>query len=111
MSARDFLDSLAAQAGDALTDAAGNLSVAVKTNLGPEITVWDGSASDGEGGTPSTSLAEILGVKAAVIVRAGSGRVLKQFGDYPATDPVRVVIALAALGMLLFVLVRGVLPR
>lgn len=108
MSARDLLDSLV----DAAADAAGNLSVSVKTNLGPEITVWSGAADGGTGGGASSpSLAERLGIRAAVIVRGSRGQVLKEFGDYPATEPWKVALALLAAGALLFVIVRGVWPR
>jgi len=109
--ASDLLDSLKDSAQGVLSNTLSSLTVSVKTNLGPEFTVWSGAA-DGEGGAPSSSsVADRLGIKAAVIVRGARGEVLKEFGDYPTTEPVKVALALALALVLVVVLVRGVMPR
>lgn len=108
------------QVGDALDDilgiarsyvAGGGVRVSVKTNFGPELSVYAGElsrgASGGQGG--GFSLSRLVGLKAAVIVRDGRGATIATYGDYPATEPLRAVLALLALGALGFVLVRGVL--
>lgn len=92
--------------------AGGGVRVAVKTNFGPELPVYagelsrsGGASSGGQGG----ALSRLVGLKAAVIVRDGRGATLATYGDYPATEPLRAVLALLALGALGFILVRGVL--
>lgn len=93
--------------------AGGGVRVSVKTNFGPELPVYagqldrGGGASGGQGG--GFSISRLVGLKAAVIVRDGRGATIATYGDYPATEPLRAVLALLALGALGFVLVRGVL--
>ena len=94
---------------------AGGISVSVKTNYGPEIPIYSGAmsggASTGAGGTPSSPslLSTLLGLKAAVIVRDATGRTLTTFGTPPATDPVRVGVALGIVALVALIMFRGVL--
>ena len=78
----------------------GGVRVAVKTNLGPEIPVYVGSGD--RRGNP-------LGIKAGVIVRDRDGNVISQFGEPPATEPLKVFLLLAVVSVVGFVIVRGVL--
>lgn len=78
----------------------GGLRVAVKTNLGPEFQVGEGSG-----------FAKALGIQAAVIVRDRQGSVLFTHGTPPPTNPALVAAFAAAAALLGYLLVRGVLKR
>lgn len=82
----------------------GGVRVSVKTNLGPEIPVFNGT---GQGG----GIARALGLEAGVIVRDRNGRVIATHGDPPPTEPLKVAALLALVSLLSFVLIRGVIPR
>lgn len=93
-------ESVSALARDAVSS--GGVRVYVKTNFGPEFPV---SGGDGPG------LAELVGLKAGVVVRDRRGAKLASYGGYPPTDPARVALLLALAGLLGFVLIRGVFKR
>ncbi len=80
--------------------AAGAIVVGVKTNLGPELELGQGSG-----------LARALGIQAAVIVRDRQGRVLFTHGEPPATNLLLAATLVAAAALLGFFLVRGVVKR
>ncbi len=87
--------------------------ISVKTNYGPEIPVATAALSSGDGGSSGQArggiVAELLGVKAAVIVRNAAGDTISTFGEVPKTDPVRLCVALAIVGGLAWLIVRGAL--
>lgn len=102
-------------AGAAQSYLANGITVRVKSNYTPAITVYTGSSSSGQGGqAPSSSggsiLSNLIGLQAGVVVTdSGSGRVLATYGPdngVPPTDWVRVGIALAVIGILGFGLVK-----
>lgn len=91
--------------------AGGGIQVAVKTNFGPELPVYTGELRRGSQGTGQGggfSLSRLVGLKAAVVVRDGRGATLATYGEYPRTEPLRAVLALAALAGLGFILIRGI---
>lgn len=96
----DWRDQLGELAGELLES--GGVQVWVKTNLGPPWRV-----SGGEGG----GLAELLGLKAAVLVTDRSGRRLASYGTPPPTEPLKVALLVAVAGALGFLLLRGGLKR
>lgn len=83
----------------------GGLRVYVKTNYGPEIPIYAGGKSDGGGSV----VGDLVGVRAQVIVRDAKGKTIKTIGDPAPTDPIRVTVLLAILGLVGFVVVRGVI--
>ena len=83
----------------------GGLQVFVKTNYGPEIPIYTGS--DGE--ASQSAVGDLIGVKAQVIIRDAKGKTIKTIGSAAPTDPVRVGFMLALLGLIGFVVVRGVI--
>ena len=93
----DLLSSLGTAVG---TYAADQVTISVKTNLGPEIQVFDGSDQ-------SPGLLSQLGIQAAVIVRDMNGNVLTTLGDVPPTNPIVALGALAIIATLGYVVVRG----
>ncbi len=60
------------------------MRLSIKTNLGPELPVYDGDSAGG--------LVGLLGIKAGVIVRAKDGSVITTYGDPPPTDPIKVAL-------------------
>lgn len=89
--------------------------VSIKTNLGPEIAVTELSLQDAgeEGGGGSSArrsrgLFDLLGIKTAVIVRAGNGSTIATYGTPPKTDPLRVAGLVLVAGFIGFLLVRGI---
>ncbi len=99
-------------AGAAQSYLASGITVEVKTNYTPAITVYTGSstpgqaAQPGQGGGIGSAFSQLVGLEAGVVVRdAASGRVLASYGPNngdPPTDWVRVSIALALIGLLGF---------
>lgn len=117
MTGAEYFASLASDvvdiAGDYLRS---GVRVSVKTNYGPELPIFSGSAEGGSGssggGRGGFGLGKLIGFKAAVIVRNRDGHVIATYGGTPpATEPVRLVGLLVVLGAIGFVLVRGVWPR
>lgn len=108
-----LIQELEGLAGSYLT---GGVTVQVKSNYTPAITVYTGSAgSSGSGGSSGPSsgnlFSRLIGLKAGVEVLDSSGNMVASYGDWPATDWVRVAIALAAIGLLgigLIKLVRSI---
>lgn len=99
-----LISELEGLAGSYLT---GGVTVQVKSNYTPAITVYTGStggSSSGgssSGGAPSGNLfSRLIGLKAGVEVLDSSGNVVASYGDWPPTDWVRVIAALAVIGML-----------
>lgn len=98
-----LISELEGLAGSYLT---GGVTVQVKSNYTPAITVYTGSAggSSGSGGAGAPSsgnlFSRLVGLKAGVEVLDSSGNVVASYGDWPATDWVRVAIALATIGLL-----------
>jgi hypothetical protein len=87
--------------------------LSIKTNYTPEIPIATAELTAGDRGGGSAGrrsvVAELLGVKAAVIVRNQRGEIISTFGQAPKTDPVRAILALLIAGGVLFLLVRGAL--
>lgn len=113
-------DVLGQLAGTAEGYLSGGVTVAVKTNYTPKLTVYSGSSGGGAGGASSTSgglgqaLSNLVGVQVGVQVRdAHTGHLIASYGPNggaPATDWVRVAVLLAvvgALGLGLIQLVRA----
>ena len=83
----------------------GGISVEVKTNYTPAITVYSGSGSSSAspGSSSSSSgnlLSRLVGLEAGVRVLSSDGHELASYGQWPATDWVRVAIALSLIGLL-----------
>lgn len=102
-------------AGAAQSYLANGITVQVKTNYTPAITVYTGSSSSEQlsaGGASSGSsvLSRLVGLKAGVLVKdAASGRVLATYGadnGDPPTNWLRVAVALAVIGLVGFVVVK-----
>jgi len=91
------LEYLQAAAGDALNKS--GLEVVVKTNLGPELSVY--KAGDTSPPSPLTKL-----LRVGVQVRDKSGRVLTSWGEWPPTSPYAVAGAAAAVLLLLYLVAR-----
>ncbi len=116
----DLSDVLGGLVGDITNIASGfaaGITVAVKTNFTPEITVYSGSAdaSNGSGSAGATGAAgstmpslgglvsKLAGVQVGVVVKDSGGRVLAHYGangGEPETDWVRVAVALGVIGLL-----------
>ncbi len=109
MSAIDqLLQEVAGVAGSYLTN---GITVEVKTNYTPAITVYTGSnGSSGSGGSSSSGgsglFSQLVGLQAGVRVLAADGHVLATYGEWPQTDWVRVAAALGLIGLLGFGLVK-----
>lgn len=76
----------------------GIVQVQVKTNYTPALTLWTGGAQ-----VPTSApsgLGKILGLQGGVRVLDGAGNILAELGPWPATDPVRLGLALGALVLL-----------
>lgn len=84
----------------------GGIRVEVKTNYAPAITVYSGNggSSSGAGSAGSSSsgnlFSRLLGLQAGVRVVSADGHELASYGDWPATDWVRVTAALVVVGLL-----------
>jgi len=83
--------------------------VSVKTNLGPEIDL--GRIDLGGGRTGGGAVSGPAGLRAAVLVRDQSGRAIATFGDPPATEPARVLLAAGVAALLIALLLRGLRRR
>lgn len=102
------LQEVAGVAGSYLTN---GITVEVKTNYTPAITVYTGS--NGQGGSSASGqsagggiFSQLVGLQAGVRVLASDGHVLATYGEWPTTDWVRVAAALAVIGLLGFGLVK-----
>lgn len=80
----------------------GALQLQVKTNYTPALTVYNQSGQPGAG----SAIAGLLGIQGGARVLDASGNVIMQMGDWPATDPVRVTIALGLAAFLGYGLVK-----
>lgn len=105
-----FADGVLGLAGDYVRS--GGVSIAVKTNFGPEIKLASSSiapsgAPGGGGGDGGGGVLDLLGVRAAVVVRDRSGKRIAGYGDYPATEPLRVVGLVVVVALIGVVFVRG----
>ena len=76
----------------------GGVRVYVKTNYGPEVPLTGGTGPN---------LASILGIKAAVVVRDKRGNRIAGYGDYPATDVLKVSILFGSALALVWLAWRG----
>lgn len=91
-----------------LEDIAGSLinqesyQVYIKTNLGPEVMVYDSSA-------PSDDQPSILSglVEAGISIRTSSGKELANYGGYPETNILLSLGLGGLIGFSLFSLIRG----
>lgn len=105
-----FADGVLDLAGDYVRS--GGVSIAVKTNYGPEVKLASSSiAPSGApgGGGGGGGVLDLLGVRAAVVVRDRDGKRLASYGDYPPTEPLRVLGLVVVVALLGVVLVRGVM--
>lgn len=80
------------------------LRVAVKTNLGPEVVVYNADQP-----AERSALADML--QLGVIVRDRYGTVLAKHGGYPQTNPLLAGGLLLGFGGLLYVIGRGLARR
>lgn len=80
--------------------AAGNVSVEVKTNLGPPLTFSNLTA-------PGPSALDLLGVQYSVTVLDAQGRVLVKTADPPATNVLLATAYVTVFAGALFVFYRG----
>lgn len=78
----------------------GGLRVSVKTNLGPEFDVWDGRSKTG-------SLAQLLGIRGAIIVRDRDGKPIFVQGEPPATNWILTALYGAGIAYLGYLIWRG----
>lgn len=97
----NLLDVLKAAGNVAYNAQTGGLRVGVKTNLGPEFTVWDGKSKSG-------GIAQMLGIKGAIIVRDANGKVLLVQGEPPETNVLLAGLYLAGAAYLGYLLWRGI---
>lgn len=100
----DYLGDLQKLAGSYLDQ--GGLQVFVKTNYGPEIPIYTGKDKNAGQGNP---IAELIGLRAQVIVKDAKGKTVTTYGDAAPTDMARVLVVLSVLGLIGFVVVRGVI--
>lgn len=89
----DFLDDLREDVTALAKDYAtgGGVQVYVKTNYGPELPVYTGIDQGGDG----PGLADVIGLKAQIIIKDKDGRVITKYGDPAPTEPLKA----AALGL------------
>jgi hypothetical protein len=76
-------------------------TVSVKTNLTPEITLFDSSKHS----DPKTNKSKFL--KYSVIVRNKNGEVLYQQGEYPETDKIKTTVIYTGLAIGAYIFIRG----
>lgn len=85
--------------------------ISIKTNFGPELPVataaLGNSGGAGGGGSRGAGIAGLLGFKAAVIVRDAQGETIATYGDPPKTEVWRALLAVAVVGGLAFLVIRG----
>jgi hypothetical protein len=96
-------------ANAAETYVANNVKVTLKTNLTPEITLYD-PTTQGDSSLQPGLLGQ-LGIQASVLIYDTSGNLittLPQGQPVPVTDPVKVIIGVGLVGALAYLLVRGV---
>ncbi len=82
----------------------GIVELQVKTNYTPALTLYTGGAQ-----VPSSApsgLSKLLGIEGGVRVLDGAGNVIASIGPWPATDPLRVALALGALGLITWGAIR-----
>ena len=96
----NFLDALKAAGNLAYEAQTGGLRVSVKTNVAPEFSVWDGQSKNG-------GLAQLLGIKGAVIVRDASGKILMIHGEPPPTNWILTGVYAAGVAYLGYLIWRG----
>lgn len=96
-----FLQQLGGVLTSSATRAAGNVSVRVKTNLGPPLTVSNLTA-------PGPSILDAFGIKYAVTVLDAQGNPLVSTGNEPPTNPVIVAAYLSLFAGVSFIMFRGV---
>lgn len=70
--------------------------VTLESNLAPPITVYSGGMQTSTGG--AAGLGKILGIRAGVVVRNAAGQELARFGQPSKPDPLRMALALLAVG-------------
>jgi hypothetical protein len=99
MIARDLIGVIGRVTGSAIQSS--GVRVSVKTNLGPEFTVWDGPAKAGAG------LAQSIGIRGAVIVRDAQGNVLFTHGEPPETNLLLSAIFFSVAAYIGFLIWRG----
>lgn len=97
----DLIDTLVSDVtGAAGTYTANSVRITLKTNLGPEVTVYDPTDA-------SPSLLSQLGVQAALNVYDTNGNLLTTVGTVPATNPLMVIAALAVLAGIGIIVLKG----
>lgn len=98
----NFLDVLKTVGETAYQAQTGGLQISLKTNLGPELKIWDGKSKDGR------SLAQLLGIKGAFIVRDRVGKVIMIHGEVPKTNILLSAAYLAGASYIAYLIWRGV---
>ena len=99
-----LLDSIA-DVGNVLS---GNVRATLESNIAPPIQVYGGAGADN-----GASIAAALGIRAGVVVRDPSGRVIARLGDPAAFEPLRAaLLALGVVGAVVaLVMVAGAVRR
>lgn len=97
----NFLQQLTGVLESSVARAAGNVSVRVKTNLGPAMTFSNLTA-------PGPSALDVTGIKYAVTVLDAQGKPLVTTGDEPSTNLILVAVYLSLFAGVTLILYRGV---
>lgn len=102
----NFFDKLKVKAEKIKTKAANlyddtGATVSIKTNLTPEIQVFDTAKKSAKSNGNQF-------LKYAIIVRDKNGTVLFKHGEYPETDPVKSAIVYSLIGLSAYIFLRGI---
>lgn len=82
------------------------VKVYVKTDIGPEIKVFDSDAPVNKDGSDTSSDSQLI--KYGVIVRDRKGKRIGSYGKYPDTNPIKLLIIAGVVGTGLFITLKGI---
>ncbi|MDQ2641282.1 MAG: hypothetical protein M3Y79_12000 [Pseudomonadota bacterium] len=100
-----FLQQLLGGAADIAGDyVRQELRVQLRSNVLPPVTLYSGGAEGGKG----LGLGRLLGFKAGLVVTGSDGKVIVTAGQPAAFDPLRALLLAAALGGVVYLILRGV---
>lgn len=102
----DFLDDVREQLTGAVSDyvQGGNVNLFLKTNFGPEVPLYTGSDGSESGG----GLADLVGLKAQIIIKDKNGKTITTYGEPAPTEPLKAAALGLAAGMLLWFVWRAI---